>query len=73
MAFGRQSFVLLDHGVLVGDNNNDFYQGCCLPLPNLDGAEGGEPSPTPNITVEVIANLSPEQEARFGASHLELK
>jgi putative ATP-dependent endonuclease of OLD family len=44
---------------------HDFYQGRYLPVVN----QGAEPGPAPKITVEVtITNLSPEQEARFGAN-----
>jgi putative ATP-dependent endonuclease of the OLD family len=48
---------------------HDFYQGRYLPAVNPEAAEGAEPGPAPKITVEVtITNLSPEQEARFGAN-----
>ncbi|MBX9650511.1 MAG: ATP-binding protein, partial [Xanthobacteraceae bacterium] len=50
-------------------DEHDFYQGRYLPSPNPDAPEGAEPGPAPKITVEVtITNLSPEQEARFGAN-----
>ena len=50
-------------------DEHDFYQGRYLPSLNPDAPEGAEPGPAPKITVEVtITNLSPEQEARFGAN-----
>lgn len=50
-------------------DEHDFYQGKYLPIKNLEVPEDAAPAPTPKITVEVtITNLSPEQEARFGAS-----
>jgi putative ATP-dependent endonuclease of OLD family len=48
---------------------HDFYRGQYLPVVNLEAPDGAEPGPAPKITVEVtITNLSPEQEARFGAN-----
>jgi len=48
---------------------HDFYQGRYLSVVNPEAPEGTEPGPAPKITVEVtITNLSPEQEARFGAN-----
>jgi len=50
-------------------DEHDFYQGRYLPIPKPEAPEGAELGPAPKITVEVtITNLSPEQEARFGAN-----
>jgi len=50
-------------------DEHDFYQGKYLPVENPEAPEGAEPGPAPKIMVEVtITNLSPEQEARFGAN-----
>lgn len=50
-------------------DEHDFYQGKYLPIENPEAPEGAEPGPAPKIMVEVtITNLSPEQEARFGAN-----
>lgn len=50
-------------------DEHDFYQGRYLPVENPEAAEGAGPGAAPKITVEVtIVNLSPEQEARFGAN-----
>lgn len=50
-------------------DEHDFYQGKYLPVENAEAPEGAEPVPAPKIMVEVtITNLSPEQEARFGAN-----
>lgn len=50
-------------------DEHDFYQGRYLPTPNPEAPDGAEPGPAPKITIEVtITNLSPEQEARFGAN-----
>lgn len=50
-------------------DEHDFYQGRYLPVPNPEAPEGAEPGSAPRIKVEVtITNLSPEQEARFGAN-----
>ncbi len=50
-------------------DEHDFYQGRYLAIPDPEAPEGAEPGAAPKITVEVtITNLSPEQEARFGAS-----
>jgi putative ATP-dependent endonuclease of OLD family len=52
-------------------DEHDFYQGRYLPIPKPEAPEGSELGAAPKITVEVtITNLSPEQEARFGA-HVE--
>lgn len=48
---------------------HDFFRGRYLPVVNPEASEGAEPGQAPKITVEVtITNLSPEQEARFGAN-----
>jgi putative ATP-dependent endonuclease of the OLD family len=50
-------------------DEHDFYQGKYLPVENPEAPEGADPAPAPKITVEVtITNLSPEQQARFGAN-----
>ncbi|HEY1502997.1 MAG TPA: AAA family ATPase, partial [Stellaceae bacterium] len=52
-------------------DEHDFYQGKYLFVENPEAPGGAEPGPAPKITVEVtITNLSPEQDARFGA-HVE--
>jgi putative ATP-dependent endonuclease of the OLD family len=50
-------------------DEHDFYQGKYLPVADPKATEGAELAPAPEIMVEVtITNLSPEQQARFGAN-----
>jgi putative ATP-dependent endonuclease of the OLD family len=50
-------------------DEHDFYQGKYLAVANPAAPEGTAPEAAPKIAIEVtITKLSPEQQARFGAS-----
>lgn len=50
-------------------DEHDFYQGKYRAVVNPEAPQGAEADIAPKITVEVtITNLSPEQQARFGAN-----